>query len=81
MYHVATDWKTYSGNWGQAFNITNGDVYVWRNLWPAIARSLGMEEGAPRPMELSVEMPKTYVTRDVYRSDLKEIRDLLKTEM
>ena len=26
---------------------------------------------------LSVELPKTYVTRDDYRSDLKEIRDLL----
>lgn len=42
----------------ETFNITNGDVYVWRNLWPAIARSLGMEEGAPRPMKLSDEMPK-----------------------
>ena len=28
-------------------------------------------------MRLSVELPKTYVTRDDYRSDLKEIRDLL----
>jgi hypothetical protein len=28
-------------------------------------------------VRLSVELPKTYVTRDDYRSDLKEIRDLL----
>jgi hypothetical protein len=26
---------------------------------------------------LSVELPKTYVTRDDYRSDLKEIKDML----
>ncbi|MBV9835037.1 MAG: SDR family oxidoreductase, partial [Alphaproteobacteria bacterium] len=37
----------------ETFNVTNGDVYVWRNLWPAIAKSLGMEEGEPRPMKLS----------------------------
>ena len=28
LYHVATDWKTYSGNWGQAFNITNGGLGI-----------------------------------------------------
>lgn len=28
MYHVATDWKTYRGNWGQAFNITNGGLGI-----------------------------------------------------
>jgi len=27
--------------------------------------------------KLSAEIPKTYVTRDDYRHDLKEIRDLL----
>jgi len=28
MYHVATDWKTYRGNWIQAFNITNGGLGI-----------------------------------------------------
>ena len=28
MYHVATDWKTYRGNWLQAFNITNGGLGI-----------------------------------------------------
>jgi prolipoprotein diacylglyceryl transferase len=28
MYHVATDWKTYEGNWGQAFNITQGGLGI-----------------------------------------------------
>lgn len=33
---------------GQAFNVTNGDVFVWRNVWPAIAEALGMAVGEDR---------------------------------
>ncbi len=36
----------------QTFNVTNGDVYVWENLWPAIARALGMDAGEPVPRSL-----------------------------
>lgn len=36
----------------QTFNVTNGDVYVWENVWPAIADVLGMEAGAPEPRSL-----------------------------
>jgi hypothetical protein len=25
----------------EAFNITNGDVFEWRNVWPALAETLG----------------------------------------
>jgi nucleoside-diphosphate-sugar epimerase len=42
----------------EIFNITNGDVFVWRNVWPAIAESLGMEVGEDRPLRLAEEMPK-----------------------
>lgn len=28
MYHVATDWKTYRDDWGQAFIITNGGLGI-----------------------------------------------------
>jgi len=28
LYHVATDWKRYRGDWGQAFNITNGGLGI-----------------------------------------------------
>jgi len=31
----------------QVFNVTNGDVYVWENVWPAIARALDMECAEP----------------------------------
>jgi nucleoside-diphosphate-sugar epimerase len=31
------------------FNVTNGDVYEWRNLWPQMAATLGVELGADEP--------------------------------
>jgi len=38
---------------GEIFNITNGDCFSWRNLWPTIAGVFGMEVGYPRPMALA----------------------------
>jgi nucleoside-diphosphate-sugar epimerase len=37
----------------EAFNITNGDVFEWRNVWPALARTLGVETGPDAPMSLA----------------------------
>ena len=37
----------------ETFNITNGDVFVWENVWPAIARSLGLEPAFGEPVRLS----------------------------
>lgn len=42
---------------GEAFNVTNGDVTVWSELFPALARSFGMELGEPAALRPSVEMP------------------------
>lgn len=36
----------------QAFNVTNGDVTCWRDLWPKIAASLGVEAGEARPFRM-----------------------------
>ncbi|MBN8925795.1 MAG: nucleoside-diphosphate sugar epimerase [Rhodospirillales bacterium 69-11] len=36
----------------EVFNVTNGDVFVWRNVWPAIAEAVGMEAGEPAPFSL-----------------------------
>jgi len=33
----------------KAFNITNGDVFEWRNLWPALAETLGVETEPDMP--------------------------------
>ncbi|WP_276117926.1 SDR family oxidoreductase [Pararhizobium qamdonense] len=36
----------------QAFNITNGDLFRWNEMWPKIARFFDMETAAPLPMSL-----------------------------
>lgn len=36
----------------QAFNVTNGDVTCWRDLWPKIAAFLGVEAGDVRPFRM-----------------------------
>lgn len=41
----------------QTFNITNGDIFMWQEVWPAIADALGMEPGEKRPLELASAMP------------------------
>jgi nucleoside-diphosphate-sugar epimerase len=42
----------------EIFNITNGDVFVWQNVWPVIAEAVGMQVGPPEPLSLAQEMPK-----------------------
>jgi hypothetical protein len=41
----------------ETFNVTNGDAYVLRNLWPAIADAFGMEVGHDRPLSMAAELP------------------------
>jgi nucleoside-diphosphate-sugar epimerase len=38
---------------GQVFNITNGDVLRWPDIWPAMAQALGVETGPPQPLFLA----------------------------
>ncbi|CAH1194236.1 hypothetical protein PAECIP111892_01491 [Paenibacillus auburnensis] len=40
----------------QAFNITNGDLFRWDELWPKIAAYFGLETAPPLQMSLSVVM-------------------------
>lgn len=42
---------------GEAFNVTNGDVYNWRDLWPAIADALGMAVGPEEPRSMAQWLP------------------------
>lgn len=37
----------------ETFNITNGDVFAWPEVWPAIVDALGMEPGPAEPMRLA----------------------------
>ncbi|MGH3644961.1 MAG: SDR family oxidoreductase [Mycobacterium sp.] len=41
---------------GQAFNVANGDLFRWNEMWPKIARFFDMEEASPLPMSLKVVM-------------------------
>ena len=42
----------------EVFNISNGDVFVWENVWSTIAETLGMEVGEPAPCRLAEVMPE-----------------------
>jgi nucleoside-diphosphate-sugar epimerase len=37
----------------EIFNVTNGDVFAWRSVWPALAQTLGVDVGADEPMSLA----------------------------
>ena len=37
---------------GRAFNITNGDLFRWSDLWPWLADYFGLKTGVVRPMKL-----------------------------
>jgi hypothetical protein len=37
----------------EIFNVTNGDVFEWRSVWPAMAETLGVDVGADEPMSLA----------------------------
>lgn len=41
----------------ETFNLENGDVFVWQNVWPAIAEALGMPVGEPEPQSLGATLP------------------------
>jgi nucleoside-diphosphate-sugar epimerase len=40
----------------ETFNVTNGDVFLYQNLWPVLAGQFGMEQGAQQPMSLALVM-------------------------
>ncbi|CAN7154200.1 SDR family oxidoreductase [Aminobacter sp. LjRoot7] len=40
----------------QAFNITNGDLFRWNEMWPKIAANFGLDTAPPLPMSLDTIM-------------------------
>jgi nucleoside-diphosphate-sugar epimerase len=42
----------------ETFNITNGDVFCWRHVWPAIAEALGLELGSDTRLYLGDWLPR-----------------------
>jgi nucleoside-diphosphate-sugar epimerase len=51
----------------EAFNVTNGDVFTWENIWPAIADALGMMPGNAVPLSLAKEYPNWIAAWDALR--------------
>lgn len=43
---------------GETFNITNGDVFEWRDLWPEIADELGLDPAPDTPLGLADFLPR-----------------------
>ena len=37
---------------GQAYNVSNGDLFRWENLWPLLGRRLGLDVGPPMSIRL-----------------------------
>jgi nucleoside-diphosphate-sugar epimerase len=42
---------------GETFNLTNGEVFMWRDMWPAMAEVLGVEVGPDNPTSLAEFLP------------------------
>ena len=61
----------------EAFNVTNGDVFTWENVWPAIADALGMKPGNPVPLSLVQEYPKWTAPWD----ELRRKHDLISPDL
>ncbi|HVH87612.1 MAG TPA: SDR family oxidoreductase [Terriglobales bacterium] len=65
----------------EAFNITNGDVFEWRSLWPGLAETLGVQTGADMPMSVAAYLEKNadVWTRIVAKHDLRSqnLRELV----
>jgi nucleoside-diphosphate-sugar epimerase len=72
----ALHWATQSEQAAnQTFNITNGDVFDWPSLWPALAEIFGMEIGPPQPQFLADSLPPLAPLwqRAVQRDGLRDI--------
>lgn len=57
------------------FNITNGDVYQWRDLWPQLADALAVPTGPDEPVELATYLTSRASTWDeiVHRHRLRPL--------
>lgn len=42
----------------ETFNVTNGDVFEWRDLWPSFASHFGAETGPDEPMSIATWLPQ-----------------------
>ena len=53
----------------QTFNVTNGELFSLKDLWPDIARALGMEVGDDIPLGFADELPRRAAEWDAIRAE------------
>ena len=59
----------------QTFNLTNGEVFSFRDMWPALAQTLGVDLGPDEPIRLATYLPghADVWARVVARHDLRPV--------
>lgn len=51
---------------GETFNLTNGEVFTWRDMWPALADTLGVPTGPDEPLSIAAYLSeRTALWREV----------------
>jgi nucleoside-diphosphate-sugar epimerase len=57
------------------FNVANGDVFIWRNVWPAVCDALGVEAAPDAPRQIARWLPEHAPVWDraVARHGLRDI--------
>ncbi|MCB1746765.1 MAG: NAD-dependent epimerase/dehydratase family protein [Gammaproteobacteria bacterium] len=60
---------------GETYNLTNGEVFSFRDMWPALAATLGVDTGPDEPLLLAEYIPANRAAweRVVERHDLRRI--------
>jgi nucleoside-diphosphate-sugar epimerase len=44
--------------WNEHYNLTNGEVFSWKDLWPGLAEFLGVAPGPDAPLSLAQWLPE-----------------------
>jgi nucleoside-diphosphate-sugar epimerase len=52
----AAEWAAVGAPGGEAYNVTNGDLFRWEQMWPVVARFFDMPLAAPQPIPLTTFM-------------------------
>ena len=47
---------THEVSHGETYNLTNGEVFSWRDMWPALAATLGVPLGPDEPLDIAEYM-------------------------
>ena len=61
----------------ETFNVANGDVYCWQNIWPAIAAALGMVPGDCLPLSLEADI----LPREAEWKRIRDAHDLVAPDL